>query len=117
MILKTINFSSLSTWSLIETILSLCKSKDITKALDWLDNYAEWLLKSNKNLSIEESYEVAKKNLGYYAISCNISEKDYRLLEEYMGIYHPFFKDPFKVTPKQAFDLGYEEARKFKGNS
>ena len=114
MILETINFASLNQWSIIETVLNLCRSGDITKALDWLDNYAEFILENHKNFSIEESYEVAKKTLGYYAISCNINEKDYRLLEEYMGIYHPFLKDPFKVTSKQAFNLGYEEASKFK---
>jgi len=115
--ITTIDFSSLNTWSIIETVLSICKSGDITKALDWLDNYAECLLKSNKDLSIDESYELAKKNLGYYAISCNISEENYRLLEEYMGIYHPYFKDPFNITPEQAFNLGYDNGKKFSRNT
>lgn len=117
MILTTINFSSLNEWGIVETAVSLCRSKDITKALDFLDSYAEYLLKNNKSLSIDESYDVAKRNIGYLAISCNIDEKSYRLLEEYMGVYHPYFSDPFKVTPEQAFNLGYEKARRFKENS
>lgn len=115
MILTTINFSSLNEWSIVGTALSICRSGDITKAMDFLDSYAESLLTYNDGiLDIDESYEAAKKNLGYLAISCNVSEKEYRMLEEVMGVYHPFFADPFKVTSEEAIKRGYEDASEFK---
>ena len=95
----------------------LCVWGDMEEALNFLDCYAEWILENNKEISIDESYEVAKRNIGYLAIENNIEEENYRWLEEYMGIYHPYFQDPFKVTPEEAFKLGYEEASKFKGSN
>lgn len=98
-------------------IFRLCKMNNKEEALDFLDSYAEFILDNNKEMSIEESYEVAKRNIGYLAIEYNIEEKDYRWLEENVGIYHPYFQDPFIITPEQAFKLGYNEASKFKGNN
>ena len=92
----------------------LCTWGNREEALDFLDCYAEWILENNKDISIDESYEVAKKNIGYLAIENDIEEVNYRWLEENIGIYHPYFQDPYKVTPEQAFNLGYERANEFK---
>lgn len=105
MTVKKIDFKSCSFKDLFEYALLLAK-RDKTEADQFYNSYVSFVMNEN-NSSREDAEKICKSNLGYFAgyydkDTCDVIYNTYKCC-------HPIFGgNPFSVSPKEAFETGYE---------
>jgi hypothetical protein len=94
--------------------LSFAKYRDKEGANNFLKAYASFIYNENAEIkSFDEALKTAKHNLGYFAGYYDKQTCD--LIYETYVTEHPIFgKNPFGVSPEDAFKAGLEAGYKYK---
>ena len=94
--------------------LSFAKYHDKEGANNFLKAYASYIYNENSDVkSFDEALQMAKNNLGYFAGYYDKQTCD--LIYETYVTEHPIFgKNPFGVSPEDAFLAGLEAGYKYK---
>lgn len=95
---------------IFNTALDIANTADSDRCQAFLTSCIEYIMSKN-NCNIAEAERIAKSNLGYFAGYYNNSV--YETINKAYGAVHPVFgRNPFEVTPEEAYRNGLEAGRK-----
>ena len=96
---------------IFEKALEVAKFDDGDRCQEFLTTYANWVTEVNGYYNTEEAMKLVKGNLGYFAVYYG---KDvYDAINKAYGATHPVFgRNPFDVSPEDAYKRGLEQGRK-----
>ena len=95
---------------IFNTALDIPKTTDSDRCQAFLTSYIEYIMSEN-NCNIAEAERIAKSNLGYFAGYYN--NRVYESINKaYGAVHHVFGRNPFEVTPEEAYRNGLEAGRK-----
>lgn len=90
--------------------LEVAKSGDGDRCQTFLTTYANWISEVNGCYK-DSAINIAKNNLGYFAGYYN--RDVYNAINMAYGAVHPIFgKNPFDVSPEEAYELGLSRNKK-----
>lgn len=95
---------------IFNTALDVAKTGNSDRCQEFLTSYVEYIV-SESNLNVAEAENIAKSNLGYFA--GYYSSGVYETINKAYGAVHPVFgKNPFEVSPEEAYKKGLEARTK-----
>lgn len=95
---------------IFNTALDVAKTGNSDRCQEFLTSYVEYIV-SESNLNVAEAENIAKSNLGYFA--GYYSSEVYETINKAYGAVHPVFgKNPFEVSPEEAYKKGLEARTK-----
>ena len=95
---------------IFNTALDVAKTGNSDRCQTFLTAYANWISEVN-GCCKDSAIDIAKNNLGYFA---GYYTRDvYNAINMAYGAVHPIFgKNPFDVSPEEAYELGLSRNKK-----
>lgn len=99
---------------IFDKAVQVAKRESKERQEEFFTAYVEWILEDNDDCeTFEEALSIAKSNFGYFA--GYYTSEIYELINKTYGGVHPVFgKNPFNVSPADAYKRGLETGKKLK---
>lgn len=107
----TFDFKNNTFDKIFEHGLELAKKKS-KQCSEFFNNYIDYILENNPDLSLKDATKRAKDNFGYYAGYYGVDTR--KLIAKTYNALHPYFGDNYDISSYEAFMIGYNSAKGIK---